>query len=27
MQLPNQLEALVVPGDDHSGTVLTDVFL
>ena len=27
VQLPNELEALVVPGDDHSGTVLTDVFL
>ena len=27
VQLPNELEALVVPGDDHSSTVLTDIFL
>jgi hypothetical protein len=27
VQLPNQLEALVVPGDDHGVTVLTNVFL
>ena len=28
VQLPNELEAVVVPGDDHSrSTVLTDVFL
>ena len=27
VQLPDELEALVVPGDDHGGTVLTDIFL
>ena len=27
VQLPNELETLVVPGDDHGGTVLTDIFL
>ena len=27
VQLPDDLQALVVPGDDHSGTVLTNVFL
>ena len=27
VQLADELQALVVPGDDHGGTVLTDVFL